>query len=121
VGAPGLGGRNSPKSGQTVVHDTGWLTNGTKFDSSRDRGAPFTLPIGRGKVIAGWDEGVATMRVGGRRKLTIPGVCPVWFPSGALRAPGLCRSRGRSAPASPLMEIATFQDRNTTLRPRQVL
>jgi peptidylprolyl isomerase len=67
------GSGDSPKPGQTVVvHYTGWLTNGTKFDSSRDRGAPFSFPIGRGKVIAGWDEGVATMKVGGRRKLTIP-------------------------------------------------
>jgi FKBP-type peptidyl-prolyl cis-trans isomerase len=68
-----VGSGDSPKPGQTVVvHYTGRLTNGTKFDSSRDRGAPFTFPIGRGKVIAGWDEGVATMKVGGRRKLTIP-------------------------------------------------
>ena len=65
---------DSPKPGQmVVVHYTGWLTNGKKFDSSRDRGTPFSFPIGRGRVIAGWDEGVATMKVGGRRKLTIPG------------------------------------------------
>ena len=63
----------SPQAGQTaVVHYTGWLTNGTKFDSSRDRGTPFSFTIGRGQVIAGWDEGVATMKTGGRRKLTIP-------------------------------------------------
>ncbi len=62
-----------PKAGQTVsVHYTGTLTNGTKFDSSRDRGTPFEFPLGAHQVIAGWDEGVATMRVGGRRKLTIP-------------------------------------------------
>lgn len=62
-----------PKSGQTVVvHYTGWLTNGQKFDSSVDRGEPFSFVLGRGKVIKGWDEGVATMRVGGKRKLTIP-------------------------------------------------
>jgi peptidylprolyl isomerase len=62
-----------PKSGQTVVvHYTGWLTNGQKFDSSVDRGEPFAFILGRGKVIKGWDEGVATMRVGGKRKLTIP-------------------------------------------------
>jgi FKBP-type peptidyl-prolyl cis-trans isomerase len=63
----------TPNPGQRVtVHYTGWLTNGTKFDSSRDRGTPFTFNIGRGQVIAGWDEGVSSMRVGGTRKLTIP-------------------------------------------------
>jgi peptidylprolyl isomerase len=63
----------SPLTGQKVtVHYTGWLTNGTKFDSSRDRGQPFTFTIGRGQVIAGWDEGVSSMLVGGKRKLTIP-------------------------------------------------
>ncbi len=62
-----------PQAGQTaVVHYTGWLTNGTKFDSSVDRGSPFEFPIGQGRVIKGWDEGVATMKVGGKRKLTIP-------------------------------------------------
>ena len=55
-----------------VVHYTGWLTDGTKFDSSRDRGQPFSFPLGGGQVIAGWDEGVAGMKVGGRRKLVIP-------------------------------------------------
>ncbi len=55
-----------------TVHYTGWLTNGTKFDSSLDRGEPFDFPLGRGHVIRGWDEGVAGMKVGGKRKLTIP-------------------------------------------------
>ena len=55
-----------------MVHYTGWLTDGTKFDSSRDRGQPFSFPIGAGQVIPGWDEGVAGMKVGGRRKLVIP-------------------------------------------------
>ncbi|WP_421654918.1 FKBP-type peptidyl-prolyl cis-trans isomerase [Leptothermofonsia sp. ETS-13] len=63
----------SPKSGQMVeVHYTGTLENGKKFDSSRDRGQPFQFKIGIGQVIKGWDEGVGTMKVGGRRQLIIP-------------------------------------------------
>ncbi len=67
----------SPEPGQTcVMHYTGWLwvngAKGTKFDSSVDRGRPFEFPIGRGRVIKGWDEGVATMKVGGKRTLLIP-------------------------------------------------
>jgi peptidylprolyl isomerase len=67
----------SPKTGQTcVMHYTGWLyengAKGKKFDSSVDRGQPFEFPIGRGRVIKGWDEGVATMKVGGKRTLIIP-------------------------------------------------
>jgi len=61
------------KAGQSVsVHYTGWLTNGTKFDSSVDRGQPFQFNLGAGQVIKGWDEGVAGMKVGEKRKLTIP-------------------------------------------------
>jgi peptidylprolyl isomerase len=63
----------SPQEGQTVsVHYTGWLEDGTKFDSSLDRGQPFSFVLGVGNVIAGWDEGVATMAVGGKRQLVIP-------------------------------------------------
>ncbi|MBI3098995.1 MAG: FKBP-type peptidyl-prolyl cis-trans isomerase [Planctomycetes bacterium] len=80
---------SAPRSGDTVeVHYTGWLTDGTKFDSSRDKGRPFTFPLGMGRVIKGWDEGVATMKVGGKRKLIIPpelGYGPRGFP-GAIPA-----------------------------------
>jgi peptidylprolyl isomerase len=67
----------SPRTGQTcVMHYTGWLyvngAKGKKFDSSVDRGQPFEFPIGMKRVIAGWDEGVATMKVGGKRTLIIP-------------------------------------------------
>ncbi len=55
-----------------VVHYTGWLQDGTKFDSSLDRGKPFEFPLGQGRVIKGWDEGVAGMKVGGKRMLLIP-------------------------------------------------
>jgi peptidylprolyl isomerase len=62
-----------PKPGKTVfVHYTGTLTNGKKFDSSRDRGQPFSFILGQGQVIPGWDEALSTMKVGERRKLTIP-------------------------------------------------
>ena len=57
---------------QVTVHYTGWLTDGKKFDSSKDRGDPFSFPLGARHVIAGWDEGVQGMKIGGRRKLTIP-------------------------------------------------
>jgi peptidylprolyl isomerase len=68
-----VGAGASPQTGQiAVVHYTGWLTNGTKFDSSVDRGQPFQFPLGQGRVIQGWDEGVSTMKVGGKRKLMIP-------------------------------------------------
>jgi len=61
------------KTGMTVsVHYTGWLTNGTKFDSSKDRNEPFEFGLGQGQVIRGWDEGVAGMKIGGKRKLVIP-------------------------------------------------
>ena len=63
----------SPTAGKLVkVHYTGWLQDGTKFDSSLDSGQPFEFPIGAGQVIPGWDEGVMSMKVGGKRKLVIP-------------------------------------------------
>ena len=68
-----LGEGDSAASGQFVsVHYTGWLTDGTKFDSSKDRNEPFEFPLGGRHVIAGWDEGVQGMKIGGARKLTIP-------------------------------------------------
>jgi peptidylprolyl isomerase len=72
-----VGSGASPKSGETcVMHYTGWLyvngQKGAKFDSSVDRGQPFEFPIGVGRVIKGWDEGVSTMKVGGKRTLIIP-------------------------------------------------
>ena len=68
---PGTGAE--AKAGNKVsVHYVGTLTNGTKFDSSRDRGKPFEFSLGAGQVIKGWDQGVAGMKVGGLRKLTIP-------------------------------------------------
>ncbi len=68
-----VGDGPTPEKGQTVsVHYTGWLEDGTKFDSSLDRGQPFSFVLGEGRVIRGWDEGVATMKVGGKRQLVIP-------------------------------------------------
>jgi FKBP-type peptidyl-prolyl cis-trans isomerase FkpA len=72
-----LGEGASPRKGQTcVMHYTGWLweagQKGSKFDSSLDRGSPFSFPLGMGRVIRGWDEGVADMKVGGKRTLLIP-------------------------------------------------
>ena len=67
------GAGDEATAGQTVsVHYTGWLTDGTKFDSSKDRHEPFEFPLAARWVIAGWDEGVQGMKVGGTRKLTIP-------------------------------------------------
>jgi len=65
-GAVASAGRNA------TVHYTGWLTDGTKFDSSKDRNDPFEFGLGQHQVVAGWDEGVQGMKVGGKRKLTIP-------------------------------------------------
>ena len=67
------GGGSSPKRGDTVtVHYTGWLADGTKFDSSVDRDEPFSFVLGASQVIQGWDQGVATLRVGDKARLTIP-------------------------------------------------
>jgi FKBP-type peptidyl-prolyl cis-trans isomerase FkpA len=65
-------GKEAAAGKVVVVQYTGWLPNGEKFDSSRDRNEPFSFTLGAGQVIAGWDEGVAGMKVGGRRKLVIP-------------------------------------------------
>ncbi|PCJ85794.1 MAG: peptidylprolyl isomerase [Thiotrichaceae bacterium] len=68
-----IGEGDEAVAGQTVeVHYTGWLTDGTKFDSSLDRDQTFSFKLGAGQVIAGWDQGVAGMKIGGARKLTIP-------------------------------------------------
>lgn len=68
-----LGKGYMPEDGDLViVHYTGTLADGTKFDSSRDRGQTFSFPLGEGRVIKGWDEGLATMRIGGKRQLIIP-------------------------------------------------
>lgn len=72
VNSPG-DGRNFPRQGQTVnVHYTGYLTNGTKFDSSVDRGQPFSFRLGTGQVIKGWDVSVASMSLGETARFTIP-------------------------------------------------
>ena len=65
-------GAEASEGATAVVHYTGWLLDGTKFDSSHDRGVPLEFVIGKGGVIAGWEEGVGTMSVGGKRELIIP-------------------------------------------------
>lgn len=68
-----VGSGTEASAGQEVtVHYTGWLTSGEKFDSSKDRDDPFVFSLGSGRVIRGWDEGVQGMKIGGKRKLTIP-------------------------------------------------
>ena len=68
-----VGTGDAPPSGQTVdVHYTGWLPDGTEVDSSLDRGQPFSFVLGAGRVIAGWDEGLSSMKVGGKRRLILP-------------------------------------------------
>lgn len=68
-----VGDGPSPQKGETaIVHYTGWLDDGKKFDASRDHGKPFGFKVGAGQVIKGWDEGVASMKVGGSRRLIVP-------------------------------------------------
>lgn len=72
IDRPGTG--EQPRAGQMVsVHYSGWLTDGTPFDSSRDRGQPIEFPLGTGRVIQGWEEGIGAMKVGEKRTLVIPG------------------------------------------------
>ena len=66
-------GQVAKKGDKLTMQYTGWLTTGKKFDSSRDRGQPFDFPLGEGKVIKGWDEGIPGMKIGGKRRLVIPG------------------------------------------------
>ena len=66
-------GATAAKGDAVEVHYTGWLTDGQKFDSSKDRGRPFGFTLGKGQVIRGWDDGVQGMKIGGTRKLVIPG------------------------------------------------
>jgi len=89
----GMGNGPTPNEGQiVVVHFVGWLDDGTKFDSTRDRGKPFGFPLGSGQVIKGWDEGVRGMHVGGKRRLIVPpalgygekGVPPIVPPNAGL-------------------------------------
>ena len=88
-----IGNGATPNEGQiVVVHFIGWLDDGTKFDSTRDRGKPFGFPLGSGQVIKGWDEGVRGMHVGGKRRLKVPpalgygeqGVPPIVPPNASL-------------------------------------
>ena len=91
-------------SGQDVtVHYTGWLTDGKKFDSSKDRNDPFRFGLGKHQVIAGWDEGVQGMKVGGKRKLTIPPALGYGSrgAGGTTRRASSCRPRTRGTAARP--------------------
>jgi hypothetical protein len=98
-----VGNGASPQPGQTaVVHYTGWLDNGTKFDSSVDRGQPFEFPVGQGRVIKGWDEGVATMKVGGEAEAGDPA-------GPGLRSAGCRRGHPAECPAD-LRRGATWRE-----------
>ena len=92
----GTGAR--PKTGDTVsVHYTGWLKSGQKFDSSVDRGEPLTFPIGKGRVIKGWDEGVGTMKVGESAGSSSP---PIWATASGERAASFRRAPPSSSRSS---------------------
>ena len=89
-------GKEARTGSQVVVHYTGWLKNGTKFDSSRDRSEPFSFKLGTGQVIKGFDMGVTGMKVGQRRKVTIPSLTVFSSPSGAPIATTLSPTFGSS-------------------------
>ncbi len=94
------------KAGDKVsVHYTGWLTDGTKFDSSLDRGQPFSFTVGAGQVIAGWDQGLLGMKAGGKRKLTIPSALGY----GASGVPGAIPPNAILIFEIELLKISNFQ------------
>ena len=104
------------QSGQKAkVHYTGWLKNGQKFDSSKDRNDPFEFTLGAGQVIKGWDEGVAGMKVGGKRKLTIPPDARLWRPRGRRRHSAQCRADLRSGAARREVAFEQSQSQKNSL------
>lgn len=101
-----LGGGDEVKAGDKVsVHYTGWLTDGTKFDSSLDRGQPFSFTVGAGQVIAGWEQGLLGMKAGGKRKLVIPAALGY----GASGVPGAIPPNAILIFEIELLKISNFQ------------
>ena len=108
------------KDDQLSVQYTGWLSNGTKFDSSRDRGQPFDVTIGQGQVIPGWDEGVPGMKVGGQRKLIIPpalGYGSQGVPQGCSSAPGATQPCAIPANSTLVFVIEVVADKGAAPSP----